>query len=110
MKFFMYLFVILRVGIGTPSRNPSRAGSVEESRCRSATPQRCYSSIPFNKEHAFTTLPRNFEERKNVFVFNKDFDSSMQKCVKEGKHDGFKQTTFSGMNLFRLIGVKPMII
>ena len=88
-----------RVGIGTPSRNPSRAGSVEESRCRSATPQRCYSSIPFNKEHAFTTLPRNFEESKKAFVFNKDFDSSMQKCVKEVNNDGVSQMPFSGMKL-----------
>ena len=65
--YFKYVQLIsysFRCGIGTLSRNRSRAGSVDEGQtrtlCRSVTPIRCSSAAPFDDKIA-ATLPRNFE-------------------------------------------------
>ena len=67
----MNLWNVHRCGIGTLSRNRSRAGSVDESQtrilCRSVTPVRCSSAAPFDEKIA-ATLPRNFETTHDKLV------------------------------------------
>ena len=93
-------FYITRCGIGTLSRNRSRAGSVDETQmrtaCRSVTPTGSSSATEFHEPIAFT-LPRNFETNKTTLSERQGADNTMENKEQGLISNGFRQAINSGM-------------
>ena len=91
--------LIVRCGIGTLSRNRSRAGSVDEGQmrmtCRSVTPSGSSSVIPFQEQIAFT-LPRSFET--NNIIKSPDVNNSIEGEGRDVLHNRCCKSNFSGMD------------
>ena len=99
----MIIIYVIRCGIGTLSRNRSRAGSVDESfsrtLCRSVTPIRCNSAAQFNDKVA-ATLPRNFEtniDSQSEKLNQKE--ESKEKSERRNKYISDGTSNTSGKNL-----------
>ena len=94
--------LFFRCGIGTLSRNRSRAGSVDESQmrtiCRSVTPTGSTKANDIHEQVAFT-LPRNFETNKTQLSGGLKINDATKKGDQDRIYNGFRQSNHSGMSI-----------
>ena len=94
--------LLFRCGIGTLSRNRSRAGSVDEPQmrtiCRSVTPTGSTKANDIHEQVAFT-LPRNFETNKTQLSGGLKITNPTKKEDQERIYNGFRQSNHSGIKI-----------
>ena len=99
---FITTILLIRCGIGTLSRNRSRAGSVDDNQmrmaCRSVTPSGTSSAaVPFQQLLALT-LPRNFEtNNNNTKLQSSELINVAEKRQPDIQPREYLQSSFSGM-------------